>query len=276
MNLVERLRHLLTLAEFGGRIALHKEQVDQRREAADRIEELEQEVISLRVRMSTMVPDHAHHDAVTGAVHEEYIAGQRMLEATREDHRKELEVLRDTLERVRSASRDLREADAFFLRKAQDEKTALSEELAALRAQEPVAFLCLLANEDGEILLRRFRNADKTFAEGWTVFGLPGRDYSEEFYYTEHPLYAAHGPAAPAVPDGWHPMRWRQMDDPPKKTGRYIVAHAGMVGGSAFYTAAHGDTHYPAGWAQVPQCRPTHWLEFDRAAMLAAAQEGKP
>lgn len=82
-------------------------------------------------------------------------------------------------------------------------------------------------------------------------------------------------PWKPARPQGAVP-RWRCMDDAPDKTGRYIVAHAGMVGGDAYFTAKEGDTHYPVGWSQVPHWKPTHWLDCDRSTMLAAAKEGKP
>jgi hypothetical protein len=55
---------------------------------------------------------------------------------------------------------------------------------------------------------------------------------------------------------------WRSMvNDPPSKTGRYVVAHRGGVGGDAFYTAREGDTHLSQGWSQVPPFGPTHWLD---------------
>lgn len=57
---------------------------------------------------------------------------------------------------------------------------------------------------------------------------------------------------------------WRCMvDDPPKKTGRFCVAHKGQEFGSAYYTAKKGDTHYPVGWSQVPNFRPNAWLDGD-------------
>lgn len=56
--------------------------------------------------------------------------------------------------------------------------------------------------------------------------------------------------------------RWRVMaTDPPKVTGRFIVAHRGGIAGHAYYTAREGETHYTVGWAQIPFFGPTHWLD---------------
>ena len=59
-------------------------------------------------------------------------------------------------------------------------------------------------------------------------------------------------------------VRFRNMiTDPPEKTGRYCVGHAGAVFGDAYYTAQEGDTHYSVGWSQVPSFRPEFWLDMD-------------
>lgn len=56
---------------------------------------------------------------------------------------------------------------------------------------------------------------------------------------------------------------WRIIGiDRPLESGRYIVSHAGGVGGSAYYTAHEGDTGYPVGWSQMPSFQPTHWLDM--------------
>jgi hypothetical protein len=53
------------------------------------------------------------------------------------------------------------------------------------------------------------------------------------------------------------------VEDPPKKTGRYCVAHRGLTFGHAYYTAKEGETHYTVGWAQVPEFWPNAWLDGD-------------
>ena len=56
-------------------------------------------------------------------------------------------------------------------------------------------------------------------------------------------------------------MKWRPFSENPSKTGRYIVKHRGNSGADAYYTARKGDTHYPVGWAQLPEFGATHWLD---------------
>lgn len=71
-------------------------------------------------------------------------------------------------------------------------------------------------------------------------------------------------------------LRWRELADYPAETGRYIVAHCGQVGGHAYYTAREGDTHYPVGWAQLPDFKPTHWLDGPRIGTGDAALNAAP
>jgi hypothetical protein len=62
--------------------------------------------------------------------------------------------------------------------------------------------------------------------------------------------------------------RFRNMvNDPPEKTGRYCVGHAGSVFGDAYYTANDGDTHYPVGWSQVPKFNPEFWIDMNNVEM---------
>lgn len=63
--------------------------------------------------------------------------------------------------------------------------------------------------------------------------------------------------------------RWRLLSDVPEKSDRYIVAHAGQIGGSAFFTANAGDTSFPIGWSQMPDFSPTHWLDGPRVGFAA-------
>lgn len=129
----------------------------------------------------------------------------------------------------------------------------LEAQLRAAREQEPVAYSI---TDGAHTIARMAKHVDPRRLTAVNVT----------------PLYAA-----PVPPSQGEVPRWRCMDDAPDKTGRYIVAHAGMVGGDAYFTAKEGDTHYPVGWSQVPHWKPTHWLDCDRSTMLAAqtAGEGK-
>ena len=93
----------------------------------------------------------------------------------------------------------------------QDERIAgLRAELDALRAAQksadkPFGFMCSLQDEAGDVVMRKYRDADYSFMscerDGRTVFGLPDRDYDGGFLYSEQPLYAAPVAQQAKVPD---------------------------------------------------------------------------